>query len=58
MAVGVTEEHYSVGRTVSFWLRHELLAKLDRMARRRGVKRNRVLSDLIESADEGEDPEP
>jgi predicted transcriptional regulator len=49
------EEHPSVGRSVSFWLRHELLAKLDRLARQRGVKRNRVLSDLIEAAEEPSD---
>jgi hypothetical protein len=36
----------------SFWLRHELVEKLDRIAAARGVKRNRALSQLVLEAED------
>jgi hypothetical protein len=41
-----------IGKTQSFWVRHETLAKLARMARGRGVTRNAMLSILVEEASE------
>lgn len=38
------------GRPKSFWLSYDLIAKLQRMARNRGVKVNRVVRQLIEEA--------
>jgi plasmid maintenance system antidote protein VapI len=32
----------SSGRTVSFWLSHEEVADLDRVAKMQGIKRNKV----------------
>jgi predicted DNA-binding protein len=46
------QDQTRVGRVISFWLRHELIDKLGRLAKARGVTRNRALSELIEQADE------
>lgn len=45
-------ERSAVGRVISFWIRHELIDKLGRLAKSRGVKRNAVLSQLIQDAPE------
>lgn len=42
----------SSGRVISFWMRLDLVAKLTRMAKRRGVTRNRLLTELVEAAEE------
>lgn len=42
----------SIGRQISVWLRADLVDKLDRLAKERGVKRNRVVNQIIDEVDE------
>ena len=46
------EKGTSTGRNGSIWLRLDVWAKLDRMATKRGVKRNRVISQILDEAEE------
>jgi hypothetical protein len=39
------------GKIQSFYVRHEILAKLGAMAKERGVSRNRMLTVLVEEAE-------
>lgn len=41
-----------VGRVLSIWMRWEMVAKLKRLADAHGVSRNKMVSVLIERADE------
>jgi hypothetical protein len=40
------------GKQISVWLRSDLLEKLERMKVARGVKRNKVLNQLVDEAPE------
>lgn len=42
----------SVGRQRSFWMRHDIIDKLVRLATQRGVKPNKMMTILIEEAEE------
>jgi hypothetical protein len=52
MSCGMTGQPDSVGRQLSIWIRNDLIDKLERMAKARGVKRNRMLSQIVSEADE------
>lgn len=41
------------GKIQSFYVGHEVLAKMQRLAEARGVSRNRMLTVLVEEAPEG-----
>lgn len=40
------------GRIISFWMQFHLVEKLGRMAKQRGVTRNKVLNEIVEAAEE------
>ena len=46
------------GKIQSFYVRHVVLDKLARLARQRGVTRNRMLSVLVEEAEEVKEVAP
>lgn len=58
MQMGMTEQSENSrpgkdGKIQSFYVRHEVLDQLARMARERGVTRNRMLTILVEEATQG-----
>jgi len=40
------------GKIQSFYVRHEILRKMERLAAERGVSRNRMLTVLVEEAED------
>jgi len=46
------EDRSSIGRQISFWMRHDAIDKLQRMADRNGITRNAMMTQLVNDAED------